>query len=152
MNSENTIPSDEQGFTLSEMLLVLSIFMLIVSLSLGFLPSFSKSMENRLFMNQMMDDLHYVQHYAMTHNMKTTFSIDLKNKEYYGSTDYKQKKLVKRSIPSDIKIEKGSMNLEISFYQKGSPNLSGTWIIRTKSSVNTLTIYLGSGRMKIEKL
>lgn len=152
MNNEMTITSNEQGYTLSEMLLVLSIFMLIVSLSVGFLPGFSKSMENQLFMDQMMDDLHYVQHYAMTHNMKTIFSIDLKNKEYYGSTDYKKKRLVQRSIPNDIKIEKGSMNLEITFYQKGSPNLSGTWLIRTKNSVNTLTIYLGSGRMKIEKL
>ena len=152
MSNEMTITSNEQGYTLSEMLLVLSIFMLIVSISVGFLPGFSKSMEKQLFMDQMLDDLHYIQHYAMTHNMKTIFSIDTKNKKYYGFTDFKEKILVQRSIPNDIKIDKGSMNLEITFYQEGVPKMSGTWLIRTENSVNKFTIYLGSGRMKIEKL
>ena len=46
MNNEMTITSDEQGYTLSEMLLVLSIFMLIVSLSVGFLQAFQKAWRN----------------------------------------------------------------------------------------------------------
>ena len=52
---------------MTETLIVLTIFMLLVSLSLNLYPKYMERMEMKRFVNQFEEDLYYTQAYAISH-------------------------------------------------------------------------------------
>lgn len=142
---------NQRGFTLLEMLLVLSIFMMIVSLSFGIYPTFIKNVDTRLFLEQFSDDLYYSQQYAITQQKNIYFAIDVPGRSYY-SYSYSDGRILQRSIPEDVKFERLTLDLVLTFTSTGNVSSSGSWQIRADQNLYKFTVYLGAGRFKIEKL
>lgn len=141
----------EGGYTLAEMLIVLSIFILIYSVSWGLYPRFMDHQETRQFLTDLNDDILYAQQYAISHQAYTSFAIDSALSKYQIYT--MEDGIVKsREIPHDIDFVKGTMNLIIYFTSNGNVSIAGAWFIFTPDDTYKLTLNIGKGRFRIEKL
>ncbi|WP_409301656.1 competence type IV pilus minor pilin ComGD [Peribacillus sp. SCS-155] len=145
----------ESGFTLSEMLIVLAAFLIIVSVSANLFPRFVLKLEIRHFIQQLGDDLYYAEQYAISHEQY--ISILIKNNVQPSHSSYQLisadgTQISSREIPDGILIEKGTAALRIFITNTGSFTSSGTWYVRKGSDVYKVTFYLGKGRFKIEEV
>ncbi|CAH0345721.1 competence type IV pilus minor pilin ComGD [Bacillus sp. CECT 9360] len=143
------------GFTLIEMLVVLTIFLLIFSLASSLFPHFMKNQETEQFLRQLSDDIHYAQAYAISHQEFTEVVIDQKpgtTGETYHVRNAMKGKLYERKIPKDLVISSGSMNLKITFTPNGNIATVGTWFIESPLHSYKITFNIGKGRFRIEKL
>lgn len=141
--------SNSKGFTLTEILIVLSIFILIVSLSLNLYPKYIEKMELTRFVQQFEEDLYYTQQYAISHELPMYVYL---NDHHYNISSSVGGILLQRANPKDITFFKGTLGFKIIFNDEGSPVTSGVVYIQGKQEKFKITIYLGKGRMKIEKV
>ena len=140
---------NNKGFTLIEMLIVLSIFMVLASLSLNLYPKYVQKMETTRFVRQFEEDLYYAQSYAISHEMN--ISVNLNNYNYTISSNLNGV-ILQRMNPPNTTFKKGTNGLKIFFNDAGSPITSGVVYIQTDQERYKVTIYIGKGRIKIEKV
>ncbi|PJN89889.1 competence type IV pilus minor pilin ComGD [Bacillus sp. mrc49] len=136
---------------MSETLIVLVIFILLLSITPNLYPSFNKGMEERLFLSQFHEDLFYAQQYAISHEGLIYLHIDDVNKIYTVSS-YKEGKILERSIPEDIHFSSGTLGFSFYFNQNGNVSKAGTLMIETSKGKYKLVLNIGKGRFRIEKL
>jgi len=139
------------GYTLSETLIVLVIFVLLISIGSNLYPSFTKGMENRLFLSQFHEDLFYAQQYAISHESLIYLHID-NTKKVYTVSSYKEGIVLERSIPKDIQFLSGTLGFSFHFNQYGNASKAGTIMIDTSKGKYKLVLNIGKGRFRIEKL
>ncbi|MGE7905503.1 competence type IV pilus minor pilin ComGD [Peribacillus sp. NPDC094092] len=139
------------GYTLSETLIVLVMFVLLFSFAPNLYPSFTKGMENRLFLSQFHEDLFYAQQYAISHESLIYLHIDT-TKKVYTVSSYKEGIVLKRSIPEDIQFSSGTLGFSFHFNQYGNASKAGTMMIDTSKGKYKLILNIGKGRFRIEKL
>lgn len=139
------------GFTLIETLVVLTIFLIILSLASSLFPNFMKNQETEQFLRQLSDDIHYAQAYAISHQQYIDVVIGASG-ETYVSKGVWIGKLYERKIPKDIVFRQGSMNLKITFASNGNITSAGTWFIDSQLHTYKITFNIGKGRFRIEKL
>ncbi|MGE7759276.1 competence type IV pilus minor pilin ComGD [Peribacillus sp. NPDC097895] len=139
------------GYTLTETLIVLFIFVLLISLSPNLYPSFTKGMENRLFLSQLKDDLFYAQQYAISHESLVYLHFDNTNKIYTVSSFY-DGIVLERKIPKDIHFLSGTLGFSFHFNQYGNASKAGTLTIDTSKGNYKFVLNIGKGRFRIEKL
>jgi competence protein ComGD len=141
---------NSNGFTLIEMLIVLSAFLMIsFSTFILFTPQ-DELLEKNLFFSQLKSDLLFAQQYAISHQEKVTVHIMPENNHYYiRGTSYSDNYLIKRQYSSDIKVVKGSMNLFFQYMPDGNTDSFGsTYIVIGKRTYN-LMILIGKGRFYV---
>ncbi|MEY8733501.1 competence type IV pilus minor pilin ComGD [Peribacillus frigoritolerans] len=148
---EVNIRHSDGGYTLSETLIVLAIFVLLISIGPNLYPSFTKGMENRLFLSQFHEDLFYAQQYAISHESLIYLHIDNAEKIYTVSS-YKEGIVLERSIPEDIQFLSGTLGFSFHFNQYGNASKAGTIMIDTSKGKYKLVLNIGKGRFRIEKL
>ncbi|KWW20372.1 MULTISPECIES: competence type IV pilus minor pilin ComGD [Peribacillus] len=136
---------------MSETLIVLVIFILLLSITPNLYPSFNRGMEERLFLSQFHEDLFYAQQYAISHEGLIYLHIDDVNKIYTVSS-YKEGKILERSIPADIHFSSGTLGFSFYFNQNGNVSKAGTLMIETSKGKYKLVLNIGKGRFRIEKL
>ena len=136
---------------MSETLIVLVIFILLLSITPNLYPSFNRGMEERLFLSQFHEDLFYAQQYAISHEGLIYLHIDDVNKIYTVSS-YKEGKILERSIPADIHFLSGTLGFSFYFNQNGNVSKAGTLMIETSKGKYKLVLNIGKGRFRIEKL
>jgi competence protein ComGD len=138
------------GFTMVEMLIVLSAF-LMLSLTSAFLFSPQKDMlEKDLFFSQLKSDLLYSQQYAVSHQETITVHIMPEYNYYYiRGTDYNATYLAKRHYSPQIKVEKGTMNLLFHYMPDGNIDSFGSIYISSGSKKYKLMIQIGKGRFYV---
>lgn len=141
--------ANNKGYTLIEILLVLSIFMLVVTLSLNLYPTYIKKMETRQFIKQFEADVYYIQAYAMSH--ERSMSILMYKETYLVYVDG-TKQLLQRTIPRDIQFKKGTMDLKVMFTSRGTAVTSGVFYIQTEQERYKVSVSVGKGRLKIEEV
>ena len=139
------------GYTLSETLIVLVIFVLLISIGSNLYPSFTKGMENRLFLSQFHEDLFYAQQYAISHESLIYLHID-NTKKVYTVSSYKEGIVLERIIPEDIQFLSGTLGFSFHFNQYGNASKAGTIMIDTSKGKYKLVLNIGKGRFRIEKL
>ena len=139
------------GYTLSETLIVLVIFVLLSGIGLNLYPSFIKGMENKLFLSQLKEDIFYAQQYAISHESLIYLHMDNTNR-IYTVTSYKEGVVLERSIPKDIQFLSGTLGLTFHFNQYGNASKAGTMMIDTTREKYKLVLNIGKGRFRIEKL
>ncbi|MFD6439298.1 competence type IV pilus minor pilin ComGD [Peribacillus sp. NPDC060186] len=138
------------GYTLSETLIVLVIFVLLSGIGLNLYPSFIKGMENKLFLSQLKEDIFYAQQYAISHESLIYLHMDNTNR-IYTVTSYKDGVVLERSIPKDIQFLSGTLGLTFHFNQYGNASKAGTMMIDTTRGKYKLVLNIGKGRFRIEK-
>ncbi|WP_110927422.1 competence type IV pilus minor pilin ComGD [Bacillus massiliglaciei] len=139
----------QSGFTLSEILVVLAVFLMLTSLAAAAYPSFGEELKNEQFIQQFEDDLYYSQQYALSHAETVHFYL---SEDQYAVQSNNGKNLLKRSIPPDIAYQKGSLPNKISFTPTGVTSNSGTLQFKTPKNKYKLTIYIGKGKFLLVKV
>ncbi|MDQ0218333.1 type II secretion system protein [Peribacillus cavernae] len=154
-HSITAVSESNRGFTLTETLVVLTIFLLLFSLASGLFPHFLKSQEIDQFLRQFSDDVYFAQSYAISHQQYIEVVIDQypgRSGEKYHVANVMKGKLLERNIPKDVTFTRGSMNLRILFAPNGNISTAGVWNVKTSSSSYKMTFNIGKGRFRIEKL
>lgn len=123
--------------------------MVLASLSLNLYPKYIQKMETVRFVKQFEEDLYYAQAYAISHEM--AISLYLNDNNYMISSNLKGV-ILQRSNPQNTTFEKGTIGLKIIFNNAGSPLTSGVVYIQSEQERYKVTIYIGKGRIKIEKV
>jgi competence protein ComGD len=123
--------------------------MLLVSLSLNLYPTYIKKMEMKRFVKQFEEDLYYTQVYAISH--ERPISVYIKD-GYYTITSNMDGRILQRVNPNNIRFVNSTLGFKIIFNHVGSPITSGSLYISSEQEKYKVTIYLGKGRIKIEKV
>lgn len=123
--------------------------MLLASLSLNLYPKYVQKMETTRFVKQFEEDLYYAQSYAISHEMN--ISVYLNNYNYTIISNLNGV-ILQRVNPKNTTFQKGTLGLKIFFNDAGSPITSGVVYIQSEQERYKVTIYIGKGRMKIEKV
>ncbi|MFD9626951.1 competence type IV pilus minor pilin ComGD [Peribacillus muralis] len=139
------------GFTMSETLIVLVIFVLLLAITPNLYPSFHKGMEERLFISQFHEDLFFAQQYAISHESMIYLHIN-NGKKIYTVSSYTEGIVLERSIPKDIRFLSETMGFSFHFNQFGNISNAGTMMIETSKGKYKVVLNIGKGRYRIEKL
>ncbi|MBS8264877.1 type II secretion system protein [Mesobacillus boroniphilus] len=140
------------GFTMVEMLIVLSAFFML-TLTSAFLFSPQKDMlEKDLFFSQFKSDLLYSQQYAISHQETITVHIMPENNYYYiRGTDYAAPYLAKRNYSPEINVEQGTMKLLFRYMPDGNIDSFGSIYVSTGSKRYKMMIQIGKGRFYVSE-
>lgn len=142
---------NEKGFTLTETLLVFSIFLIISSISLMYLKPQSTWFEKQLFFSQFQSDLFFAQQYAISHQTVIRVNIMSERNYYYFREKYDGQIILEREYTADVVVNPGSMPLYFEISANGSLNYFGTYLIRVGGEKYRMVFLIGSGRFYVEK-
>jgi len=137
---------NEAGFTLIEMLIVLSIVSLI--LSIMFIDYSSRSDEQSFdtWYQQFELDLLYSQKYTMVTRQVLRLSINRDSNSYSLRNDGSSPALITRKIPEDWDVRVTSVRNPISFTRYGQIVGPGSISVRTKNARYSITFPFGKSR------
>lgn len=145
MNSIWSFLDGEKGYSLVEMLVVLSIFLLLISASITIMPKYQGKKELESFLQQFSKDFHFAQMYAINHQASVSFTIDITNKRYYASVGVDEV-LLSKNIPQNIQFVKGSLIMRLYFTPIGNVTNFGSWGFESKNVRYNFTVLIGRGR------
>lgn len=142
---------NNQGFTLTEMTIVLMIVTVVSSISFGNFKLAYDAQKRNEFIFQLKQDLHFAQQMAISHN--SSINVVFLN----GSKQYQIRKggnvNVKRPFHEDVTFVPGTLSLhDITFLQDGNARKSGTLVIKIGTYKYRLVLQLGRGRFYIEEI
>ena len=137
---------NEAGFTLIEMLIVLSIVSLI--LSIMFIDYSSRSDEQSFdtWYQQFELDLLYSQKYTMVTRQVLRLSINRDSNSYSLRNDGSSPALITRKIPEDWDVRVTSVRNPISFTRYGQIVGPGKISVRTRNASYSITFPFGKSR------
>ncbi|WP_083413092.1 competence type IV pilus minor pilin ComGD [Bacillus massilinigeriensis] len=137
------------GFTLIEMLLVLSIAMIIFSA--GFLimkPSFYL-MEKTLFMSDFRSDLLLAQQAAISHQQIVSVNIMPSSHTYYIRRTGESGSFYHREYSSNVTISPVTMPSYFQYMPDGNVNRFGSMYVFIGNKALRMTFTIGSGRVYV---
>ncbi|WP_102027039.1 competence type IV pilus minor pilin ComGD [Salirhabdus sp. Marseille-P4669] len=141
----------DNGFTILEILIVLSIFLILIGVSVPLQSNSLQKLEDEKFLQAFEEDILLMQSAAITNGslMKLTF---FPQNHYYEIREGGFNHLIKRrSYSSRIKIDLGTFTLPFSFYPSGTPNQPGSFTFTTDYSKYKITFPFGKGRFYVTK-
>lgn len=147
--------TNQKGFTLMELLLVLSTFLVIASISviLLFRPQYYV-VEKERFLSQFKADFFYSQQYAIANQKSLTFYISPKDNRYFVKELPSNITLIDRTIPKSITVEQGTMGtmiINFGFDPSGEINRFGTIYFIVGKQRYKITFQIGAGRFYVVK-
>lgn len=136
----------KSGYTLVETLLVLSIFLIIMVISIVTVPRYVEKREIESFLQQLSHDLHYAQ--ALALHDQTLYRVNLNTSSDFYMITQNTKRVLTREFPEEVTFVRGSstLNSVITAYANGSLSQTGTWIFRSKHYTYEFKTLLGEGR------
>lgn len=145
---------NQKGFTLIEILFVLSIVLVIASVTtISIRPQYLNS-EKEHFLSNLRADLLYSQQYAISQQKHLVVFILPKENRYFVIEKLSNKFIVERSIPEGIKVEKSSLgviNIDFEFGPDGGVNRFGTIYFMIGKERYKITLQIGVGRLYVVK-
>ncbi|MDZ5721979.1 competence type IV pilus minor pilin ComGD [Bacillus sp. SXabc123] len=137
--------NEEEGFTLLESLLVLSLASILLIAVFTTLPPAYSNTAVRQAAWQLKNDIMLAQQTAISSHQRT--KILFQKKEYQlvmGDI------VIERPYTTRLSIEPLTLKDRLEFNEKGHPNAGGK--IRVKGhAAYDITVYLGSGRVNVER-
>lgn len=140
---------NNQGFTLIESLVVLSIVVIITSSILFLIKPHQLFFESKLFLSQLQSDLLVAQQYAISHQREITVTIIPEQQYYYIRERYDAPFVIERYYSSEVIIQPGSLPLSFKFLPNGNANQIGSFYIQIGEVFYKFTMQLGKGRFYI---
>jgi len=139
----------ENGFTLLEVLLVLSILgvMLLIVIPLNTLVL--ENEKEKQFIREFSSDMLFMQSYSRSILAQIRYSYDPEKHKYTIYKDF-GKPLVEKYLPNGWDIKMRSFN-NVQFNHHGSISELGTMILNTNRHTYKFIFSLGKGRFRIEK-
>ncbi|WP_062355902.1 competence type IV pilus minor pilin ComGD [Bacillus kwashiorkori] len=143
------IRKSQKGFTLIEVLLALTIFLMLVSFLPPLYTSLSDKIETKIFLQQLEEDLYYAQQYAMVNRTPVYYQV-YKSMNEYRIWPFGQDVMIRRKIPANITVDGGTV---LSNYFKSNGNVPsfGTIHFQKGKKLYVLTLHIGRGRFVISE-
>ncbi|TDL77171.1 type II secretion system protein [Rhodococcus qingshengii] len=139
--------NNQNGFTLIESLIVLSIFLIISSITVFSIKPQYQIATNKSFISQLKADLYYGQQYAIA-NQTEVRVIFIENEHSYviaaGANS-----IVERNYSPKITVGQGTIQLYFKYNPNGNVDRFGTIFIRTPQEDYKLTLLIGKGRFYV---
>ena len=132
------------GFTLIEVLLVLSIFLIIVSVSVGAIFKNTEKREFENFLQQLSKDFHYAQAFAISHGSNVYFVMDQARREY--RIQYDLRNILVKPIPSQISFQQGVLDAKLTITSLGHVGSFGSWRFASENYKYAFMVLIGRGR------
>lgn len=142
---------NENGFTLTETLVVFSIFLIVSSVTLIMLRPQTNILEKNLFFSQFKSDLLFAQQYAISHQTTITVNIVSVKHYYYFRENLTGPVILQRQFSKDIDISEGSLPLYFQYSPDGNISKFGSFYIRIGGGVYRMTFQIGKGRFYVTK-
>lgn len=139
-----------KGFTLIEVLLVLSILFVITSSVLFVSSSYIQKNSIHLFINQFKLDVYHLQSLSVSEGIYSTLVFDSTRTSYTTRKSFYEP-LVKRTLPPGVTLSSQSGLSELSFHPNGSIEKFGTFIFNTPNGDLLVKFYIGKGRIAVEE-
>ncbi|MGM8213491.1 competence type IV pilus minor pilin ComGD [Virgibacillus sp. W0430] len=140
--------TNRSGFTLVEMLFVLTILLLILSTSVPIVTSAINKQQVKQFVNVFQSDLLYLQNQS-TGN-KDDIRLIFKDDHYFVKNYNTKRTLFQRSYTKNMAIDTRTINY-IAFNDKGTLKYPGVIYIKTDYKDYRLVFPLGKGRNYIDE-
>lgn len=143
----------ESGFTLIEMLIVMSVIMIISIFSFHSFQTYNDQKKLDSFMKQLEEDLFFAQMMALANqkNAKVIFFEDTYIINYYENNSKKRIELTKYySEGVKIDIFTSAMNREVIFLSNGNVQEFGRFRVKYKNLKYFVIFQLGRGRFYYE--
>ncbi|MFP7297650.1 competence type IV pilus minor pilin ComGD [Neobacillus niacini] len=137
----------QNGFTLIESLIVLSIFLIISSITVFSIKPQYQSTTNKSFISQLKADLYYGQAYAIA-NQTEVKVLFIENEHTYIISSG-AKRIVERNHSEKITVGQGTIPLYFKFNPNGNVDRFGSLFIRTPLGDYRLTLLIGKGRFYV---
>jgi competence protein ComGD len=137
----------EGGFTLLEMMLVLTVFMVCLGAALIPLLNITDEVNDQQFFNQLERDLFEAQSYALLNNVHVNvqFYESGQHKYIISTYEFNRHILAERNIPAHFIPVRGSM-MDIMFQKSGMTNRFGTVYFKSEEKRVRLIFLIGRGR------
>ncbi|WML45292.1 competence type IV pilus minor pilin ComGD [Neobacillus sp. PS3-40] len=141
--------TSQQGFTLIESLLVLSIFLIISSVTIFSVKPQYERTNSEAFLTQLQADLFYAQQYAISHQKEISINFIPDQHYYYIRDRYDLPLVVERHYSQTVFVSPGSLPLYFKFLPDGNASKFGSIYIKCGSKHFRLTVLLGMGRFYV---
>ncbi|MDE3839579.1 competence protein ComG [Bacillus methanolicus] len=142
---------DEKGFTLAEILLVLSIFLIVSSIAVFSVKPHYHFIEKTLFFTRLKADLYYAQQYAISQQRQVQVHFLADEHRYFVHDYLNGKIIIDRSYSKLIKVREGSLKLSFKFTYDGRIDRFGSIYITIGKEIYRMTFLLGEGRFYVAK-
>lgn len=136
----------KNGFTLLEMLLVLSAISILSVVTYFNLSSIYEKQKMNQFMHQFSQDILFMQQVAMSRHNRHTFRWFPNQASYSITSSGETNPVLVRYYPSDIQVNVNTFPNPMSYGPDGNINRGGTIIISYKSKTYHVVFQLGRGR------
>lgn len=140
----------EQGFTLLELLIVLTVLTIVFSFSVITLGSFADKMKKNLFITQLQSDLYYAHAYAIHQKEPVLVSFSITENMYQANAVGTKKILFQRKLPPSIYLEKSNLT-RFTITSEGTVSNFGTVLFKVHDGSIKLTFYIGRGRFSVQE-
>ncbi|MGZ4161484.1 MAG: competence type IV pilus minor pilin ComGD [Neobacillus sp.] len=139
----------QEGFTLIESLLVLSVFIIISSITAFTLKPQYSTIDDEAFLSQLQTDLLYAQQYAISHQHEVTviFMSDQNKYNIYMRSDLPN--IIERNYSTNMTVYGGSLPLFFKFLPDGNVNKFGSFYIKSSKKNYRFTVLIGKGRFYV---
>ncbi|WP_269915886.1 competence type IV pilus minor pilin ComGD [Psychrobacillus psychrodurans] len=140
---------NQKGFTMIEMLLVLSIVIVVSSSVLLLTSTKMKEMEEERFYRQLHLDIQRLQAISITDYRYTHLTFPANRTKYQGKIA--DKLLFEKELPKHMRLSVDSTLKGIAFHPGGNVNDFGNFLFETDKGEKRITIYIGRGVVNYEK-
>ncbi|MRG86577.1 competence type IV pilus minor pilin ComGD [Salinibacillus xinjiangensis] len=142
---------NQSGFTLVEMLIVLSLFMTIFVVTLPLNDDVYEKLEVRQFLDTLEMDILYMQNYTITYQSEVRLVFQPDNHSYHLIDTKRQVKLMERSYPRTIELNLNVFPTRFAFNLTGTLRTPGSFLVNTRAESYKVTFPFGKGRFYVTK-
>ncbi|SDM86861.1 prepilin-type N-terminal cleavage/methylation domain-containing protein [Psychrobacillus sp. OK028] len=145
----NKFSWNEKGFTMIEMLLVLSIVVVVSSSVLFVNSTRMKDLEEERFFQQLQLDIHRLQAVSIGEYKSTYLEFTNRRRSYEGKVG--NVILFEKDMPNNIYLSDESRLKQLKFHPKGTIENFGNLLFITEKGEKRITLYIGRGVVNYEK-
>ncbi|HSO57194.1 MAG TPA: prepilin-type N-terminal cleavage/methylation domain-containing protein [Paenisporosarcina sp.] len=140
---------DNRGYSLVELLLVLSIVLIISSSAVYFNNRYIENRTFELFYNQLKLDVAHIQMIALSEERYMKLIFETGGSRYVGRKSLFDS-VFARELPPGYRWSSSSTLNEIAFHPNGTLVKFGTMAFITPDGIKTVRVFIGKGRMTLE--
>lgn len=142
----------QKGYTLVEALIVLSIFFIILSITVLSFKPLIRQLQINDFFEQLQLDIAYSQYYALSHNRDVHIKFSPDHYSYEITSGFTEPSLIHRSYSKNIDLQLVTLPATVTFLSNGTIKRAGKMNISYDDELYSFVFLFGKGQTYVEKL